>query len=60
MTRESLFSHCRLERNERENLLNAFLSVCRWTPIYYTWRPNLKDEGIIILLNLRWQATPKR
>jgi uncharacterized protein len=30
---------------EREALFAAFLSVCRWTNIYYLWRPNLRDEG---------------
>jgi hypothetical protein len=22
-----------------------FLATCRWTRIYYGWRPNLRDEG---------------
>jgi predicted nucleic acid-binding protein len=26
-------------------LFNAFLSVCEWVQIYYTWRPNLPDES---------------
>lgn len=26
-------------------MLDAFLSCCLWVPIYYLWRPNLKDEG---------------
>ena len=26
-------------------MLDAFLSVCTWVPIYYLWRPNLPDEG---------------
>jgi putative PIN family toxin of toxin-antitoxin system len=30
---------------ERETLLDAFLSVCRWVPVYYLWRPNLPEEG---------------
>jgi len=25
--------------------LDIFLSTCRWTRIYYGWRPNLPDEG---------------
>jgi hypothetical protein len=29
----------------RDTLFNASLSVCRWTTIYYGWRPNLRDEG---------------
>lgn len=23
----------------------AFISVAEWIKIYYSWRPNLKDEG---------------
>jgi len=26
-------------------LLDAFLSKCRWTRIYYLWRTNLPDEA---------------
>ena len=23
----------------------AFLSVCEWVQVYFSWRPNLADEG---------------
>ncbi|MBM3878727.1 MAG: putative toxin-antitoxin system toxin component, PIN family [Verrucomicrobia bacterium] len=39
------FRACPLTAGERERLLDAFLSVCTWVPIYYLWRPNLPDEG---------------
>jgi predicted nucleic acid-binding protein len=29
---------------QREKLLNSFLSGCRWTTIFYGWRPSLRDE----------------
>jgi predicted nucleic acid-binding protein len=45
LSRKQLFEACSLDRGEREGLLNAFLSVCRWTTIYYGWRPNLRDEA---------------
>ncbi|OGW60904.1 MAG: putative toxin-antitoxin system toxin component, PIN family [Nitrospirae bacterium RBG_16_64_22] len=45
LSREGLFRRCLLARAEREDLLDAFLSVCRWTRIYYRWRPNIPDEG---------------
>jgi len=45
LSRAHLFEGCHLDRGERESLLNAFLSVCRWTTIYYGWRPNLRDEA---------------
>ena len=45
LSREPLFRACRLDARQRDTLLNAFLSVCRWTTIYYGWRPNLRDEA---------------
>lgn len=45
LTRSSLFAPSPLSPAEREALLNAFLSVCRWVTIYFGWRPNLVDEG---------------
>lgn len=26
-------------------MFEAFLGVCEWIPVYYLWRPNLRDEG---------------
>lgn len=43
--RHDLFIRCRLTAEEREELLDIFLATCRWTRIYYGWRPNLPDEG---------------
>jgi putative PIN family toxin of toxin-antitoxin system len=34
-----------LTPREREELLDAFLSVCEWVRVFYLWRPNLPDEG---------------
>ena len=45
LSREKLFQKCRLTANEREELLDIFLAACRWTRIYFGWRPNLPDEG---------------
>ena len=50
--RADLFKDCRLDASQRETLLNAFLSVCRWTTIYYGWRPNLPDEADNHLIEL--------
>ena len=44
LSRSSLFHGCVLSPREREALFDAFLKVCRWTKIYYLWRPNLPDE----------------
>lgn len=38
--------------NERNDLLDIFLSVCEWTRVYYIWRPNLPDEADNHLIEL--------
>jgi putative PIN family toxin of toxin-antitoxin system len=43
--RENVLSRCPLASDEIMTLLKAFMSVCKWVNIYYSWRPNLKDEG---------------
>ncbi len=43
--RSSLFAKSRLSPAERGELLDIFLATCRWTRIYFGWRPNLRDEG---------------
>lgn len=45
MSRTDLFVRSRLDADERDELLDIFLATCRWTRIYYGWRPNLRDEG---------------
>lgn len=43
--RAALFRNCRLDAQERDELLDIFLSCCEWTRVYYLWRPNLPDEA---------------
>lgn len=50
--REELFVRSRLNRAEREELLDIFLAQCQWTRIYYAWRPNLRDGGDDHLIEL--------
>lgn len=45
LSREELYAGSALSSSEREELFDAFLSVCRWTRIYFLWRPNLRDEA---------------
>ena len=45
LSREELFRNSKLTTAERQDLFAAFLSVTQWVPIYYTWRPNLRDEA---------------
>ena len=71
-SRADLFDDTILSLDGRTVLLDAFLASCQWTPIYYLWRPNLRDEGdnhiielavaggasIIITANIRDFAKP--
>jgi len=50
--REAPFAKSRLDAEERNELLDIFLAACRWTPIYFGWRPNLIDEGDNHLIEL--------
>ncbi len=45
MNRRGLFAASPISALERERLLDAFLSICEWTLVYYRWRPNLRDEA---------------
>jgi uncharacterized protein len=45
LARPALFAKSRLSPAERGELLDIFLATCRWTRIYFGWRPNLRDEG---------------
>lgn len=52
INRNEIFKNCLLKEEERQNALDDFLSICRWIKVYYTWRPNLKDEGDNHLIEL--------
>ena len=41
-----------LSEVEQNTLFDAYLSHCRWNEIYYTWRPNLKDENDNFIVEL--------
>lgn len=50
--RDHILNQCCLTTIEIDTLFQAFMSVCKWTFIYYTWRPNLKDEADNHLIEL--------
>jgi putative PIN family toxin of toxin-antitoxin system len=45
MNRQDILDKCQLGQSVIEELLDDFLSVSKWVNIYYSWRPNLRDEG---------------
>ncbi len=50
--RESIWRRTRLTAVEREAFFDICLSICKWTRIYYAWRPNLGDEADNHLMEL--------
>jgi uncharacterized protein len=43
--RDELFDERLISRGDRNTLLDAFFASCTWVPIYFLWRPNLRDEA---------------
>ena len=43
--RDELFDAKLISRVDRDALLDAFFASCLWVPIYFLWRPNLRDEA---------------
>ena len=52
MKRKKIQTLTPLSKEEQYELLSALLSKCHWNDIYYTWRPNLKDEDDNFLVEL--------
>ena len=50
--RDALFAKSRLNRSERDELLDIFLGACKWSRVYFGWRPNLPDEADNHLIEL--------
>ncbi len=51
-SRKNVRELCPLTEKEIGELLTSIYRVCRWVPIYYLWRPNLKDEDDNFLIEL--------
>lgn len=56
LKRDNLWKDSLLKGSERERLFDALLSASAWTPIYYLWRPNLRDESDNHLIELAFAA----
>jgi uncharacterized protein len=44
-SRAHIIERCPLTETEQQDLLDAYASRCSMIELYYTWRPNLRDEG---------------
>ena len=51
-SRKRIADKCPLAESEVRALMNAYYSVCKWIPIYFLWRPNLRDENDNFLVEL--------
>lgn len=58
LSRDSLWKNSLVSESEREVVLGAFLSVCRWTEVFFAWRQNLPDEADnhLIELAVAWKC----
>jgi len=45
LSRDTLWEGSLVSRADRTLILDGFLSTCRWTEIFFAWRPNLSDEA---------------
>ena len=52
LAREGMLDRSPLTPAERDELFNAYLSACQWTPVFFLWRPNLPDEADNHLIEL--------
>ena len=57
-SRKRVKEACPLAAREIRDLLNAFYSLSRWVPIYYLWRPNLKDDGDTFFIDEVFAGVP--
>lgn len=45
LSRTEIRARCPLSHTEIDDLMDAYASRCEMAELYYTWRPNLRDEG---------------
>jgi putative PIN family toxin of toxin-antitoxin system len=52
LSRVALFSRSQTSAAERAEVFGALLHRSRWVKVYFSWRPNLSDEGDNHLIEL--------
>ena len=61
--RPHIVSKSAYTQDEINQVLDGFLSVCKWNKIHYLWRPNLRDEAdnhlidLAVASNTKWIVT---
>lgn len=51
-SRPDILELCPIEQSEVDTIVQSFVSISEWISIYYSWRPNLKDEADNHLIEL--------
>lgn len=52
INRQKILAQCPISDREIKTLFAALINVSQWIPIYYLWRPNLRDEADNHLIEL--------
>lgn len=52
LARDDIWAASPLTGRQREEVVDGFLSVCRWVEVFFAWRPNLPDEADNHLIEL--------
>lgn len=45
LSRDALWKSSLLASEQRVEVFDGFLSMCRWVEVFFAWRPNLPDEA---------------
>ena len=58
LSRPETQARCPLSDAEQSALFDAFISKTRMVEVYFSWRPNLRDEGDNLVVELAVAASP--
>jgi len=58
LSRAETRARCPLSESEQNALFDAFIAQTRMVEVYFSWRPNLRDEGDNLIVELAVAASP--
>ena len=58
LSRPESHARCPLSEAEQSALFDAFIAKTRMVEVYFSWRPNLRDEGDNLVVELAVAASP--